>query len=303
VSASTFQRFSFGFRAMACDNRVELFASDAPTAQRVADAVIAEVQRIEAKYSRYRSDSVVCAINTAAPAQWTPIDTETAQLLAFADACFTQSDGLFDITAGVLRRAWDFRVERLPTQESISELLPLIGWQHVERRDDAVRLMRAGMELDFGGFGKEYAADRAAAVLQAASVTHAFVDLGGDIVVTGPQADGGPWSLGVRHPRREGALLETLAITSGAVATSGDYERYIDVDGVRYCHILNPRAGWPVSGAESLQCVTAFAPTCMVAGALTTISMLKGRAGLAWLAESGAKALAVAADGALHRYP
>jgi thiamine biosynthesis lipoprotein len=246
---------------------------------------------------------VVSAINHADTCAWISIDEETAQLLAFADACYVQSDGLFDITAGVLRRAWDFRQTQLPRREAIDAVLPLIGWPMVERRDDAVRLLRAGMELDFGGFGKEYAVDRAAAVLQALGIAHAYVDLGGDIVVTGPQADGTPWTLGVRHPRREGALLEALVIASGAVATSGDYERYIEVDGVRYCHILNPRSGWPVHGAQSLQCVTAFAPTCMVAGALTTIAMLKGRAGLAWLADSGAKALAVAADGTLHRYP
>jgi thiamine biosynthesis lipoprotein len=288
---------------MACDNRLELFAPDAETAKRAADAVIAEVARIEAKYSRYRDDSVVSAINHADAGAWISIDEETAQLLAFADACYAQSEGLFDITSGVLRRAWDFRQPQLPRREAIDPVLPLIGWPLVERRDDAVRFLRAGMELDFGGFGKEYAVDRAAAVLQTHGIAHAYVDLGGDIVVTGPQADGTPWTLGVRHPRRDGALLEALVIASGAVATSGDYERYIEVDGVRYCHILNPRSGWPVHGAESLQCVTAFAPTCMVAGALTTIAMLKGRAGLAWLADSGAKALAVAADGTLHRYP
>jgi FAD:protein FMN transferase len=279
------QRFRFPFQAMACENTVELFADTNAQAESAANAAIEEVRRIENKYSRYREDSVVTRINQASGegngADWTEIDEETAQLLDFADSCYQQSDGLFDITSGVLRRVWDFKSGRLPSKQAIDALLPLVGWQHVNRKTNAIQLTRDGMEIDFGGFGKEYAADRAAAVLLTHGMTHGFVDLGGDVVVTGPQFGGAPWALGIRHPRRDGSTLDTVAITSGAVATSGDYERFMEVDGVRYAHILDPRSGWPVTG---LQSVSVFAPSCLVAGAITTIAMLKGDDGTDWLA-------------------
>jgi thiamine biosynthesis lipoprotein len=155
------------------------------------------------------------------------------------------------------------------------------------------------MEIDFGGFGKEYAADRAAAVLLSYGLRHAFVNLGGDVVVTGPHANGEPWHLGIRHPRNDGEVIATLPIASGAIATSGDYERFLDFDGRRYSHILDPRTGESVQGFQS---VTAFAPTCLVAGSVTTIAMLKGeREGLAWLKSSDCKFLTVDATGQ-HRF-
>ncbi len=301
------QRYHFDFRAMACDNVIELFAPTSAVADAAAEAAIAEVSRIEQKYSRYRDDSVLSKINNAKVEQgcgvWSHIDRETAQLLDFADSCYHQSDGMFDVTSGVLRRVWNFKGDTVPGEAQLATVLPLIGWQYVERQPDAMRFLRAGMEIDFGGFGKEYAVDRAAAVLLSHGVAHGFVDLGGDVVVTGPQAGGTPWSLGIRHPRAPDQLLDSLAITSGAVATSGDYERFIEVDGRRYSHILDPRTGHSVDG---LQGVTVFAPTCMVAGAITTIAMLKGEVdGLAWLhgaLQNGLAGIAVDGRGEIHRF-
>ncbi len=278
-------RHTYRFRAMACDNIIEIDGDDAVCAM-AGRAAIDEVMRIEAKYSRYRADSVVSTINRDAGVKETPIDPETAALLAFADACHRQSDGLFDITSGILRRAWDFRAGRPPPAAQVAALLPLIGWEQVTRHSESVYLPRPGMELDFGGFGKEYAADRAAAVLLAHGMRHGFVNLGGDVVVTGPQERGSPWLLGIRHPRNAGGLLLSLPIASGAVATSGDYERYFEFEGRRYCHILDPRSGTPVCG---LQSATALAPGCLVAGSLTTVAMLKGDPeGMDWLRSSGA---------------
>ncbi len=303
------QRHSFPFRAMACDNTITLFSSSVSAANAAARAAIAEVARIEAKYSRYRPDSVVSRINLQAGGTIaTPIDAETASLLDFAEACYQQSDGLFDITSGVLRRVWDFTADKPPTIDAINAVLPLIGWARVARgvggTQQTVYLPDVGMEIDFGGFGKEYAADRAAAVLLKHGVVNGFVDLGGDVVVTGPQMDDSPWSLGIRHPRIDDELLSTVTITSGAVATSGDYERYMDIDGRRHSHILDPRTGQSVPGFQS---VTAFASTCLVAGGITTIAMLKGEDGgrdwLASVAEAGIRSLAVGANGVPAHYP
>jgi thiamine biosynthesis lipoprotein len=289
------QQFRYTFRAMACDNVIEFFAPASTLADASAQAAIDEVLRIEAKFSRYRDESVVSAINASAGVAPVAIDTETSHLLDYASICFEQSAGLFDITSGILRRAWNFNEKQPPSRAAIEPLLPLIGWRQVIRDAEHVYLPRAGMEIDFGGFGKEYAVDRAAAMLLSFGVRHAFVSLGGDVTVTGPRADGQPWQLGIRHPRNPDAVIAQLPIASGAIATSGDYERYLEHNGKRYSHILDPRSGESVHGFQS---VTVLAPTCLVAGSVSTIAMLKGTAGAkAWLADSGADYLAIEADG------
>ena len=280
---------------MACDNVIEFFAPSAKLADTTAKAAIDEVKRIEAKYSRYLADSVVSTINAAAGVAPVSIDDETSHLLDYAAICFEQSAGLFDITSGILRRAWNFNADRPPARAAIDPLLPLIGWRLVERSAASVYLPKRGMEIDFGGFGKEYAVDRAAAVLLSFGLRHAFVNLGGDVTVTGPRADGLPWHLGIRHPRNQQDVIAELPIASGAIATSGDYERYLEYAGQRYSHILDPHTGESVRGFQS---VTVLAPTCLVAGSVSTIAMLKGATGAAaWLKDSGAHYLAVDATG------
>jgi thiamine biosynthesis lipoprotein len=261
------------FRAMASPCTLQLWCADATEAANALQAAADEVRRIEAKYSRYRADSVMGAINAQAGGAPVAIDAETEALLDFAEHCFRDSDGLFDITSGVLRRVWRFDQPCLTTQNDIEQLLPLIGWRRVQRAPGIVSLPERGMELDFGGFGKEYAADRAAAVLHERGHTHALVNLGGDVRAAGPQADGSPWRVGVRHPREPNALIAYLDVHHGALATSGDYERHVVVDGVRYSHVLDPRSGWPVRCAQSL---SVQAPLCIVAGAHATIALLRG---------------------------
>jgi len=159
-------------------------------------------------------------------------------------------------------------------------------------------LPQAGMEVDFGGFGKEYAADRAAALLRSAGVSGGYVNLGGDISVLGPRGDGSGWRLGIRHPRRDCALVDTLELGAGALATSGDYERYFEAGGVRYCHVLDPRSGWPVRYWQS---VSVVAPTCAAAGAACTVAMLLGEHGLAFIREQSLPLLAIDASGVVIR--
>jgi thiamine biosynthesis lipoprotein len=261
-------------------------------------AAVAEVRRIEAAYSRYRPDSVVGRLNAlAGSGQPLEVDDETLALLDFAGRLCTLSEGRFDATSGVLRRAWDFRAARLPSADAVQALLPLVGWPMVRRHGRQVGLERAGMELDFGGFGKEYAADRAAAVLRAAGVSAGFVDLGGDLAILGPRADGSPWRLGIRHPRDSKALLAEVDLAGGALATSGDYERFFEVDGRRWHHVLDARCGWPV---EHWRSVSVLAPSCAAAGAVCTLAMLAGDAAPALLDAQGVRWLAMDAAGQLH---
>lgn len=270
------------FHAMGTPCELRLAAADAATAQAAAAQVVADVQRLERRYSRYRSDSDLAAINRVADAGGAlDVDTETAALLDCAHTCHAQSDGLFDISSGLLRRAWRWDSGHPPGHDELAALLPRVGWHHVRWQRPRLAFGVAGMELDLGGIVKEHAADRAAALLADAGIVHALVNLGGDVRVLGPQPDGSPWRIGIRHPRRPGELLATVALSQGALASSGDYERGMVVDGVRHGHILDPRSGWPVHG---LVAASVAAPLCVVAGSACTIAMLKGRDGPGWLA-------------------
>jgi thiamine biosynthesis lipoprotein len=171
------------FQAMASPCGLRLLGADEAVLRAAAAAAVAEVQRIEAAYSRYRPDTVVGRPNArAGRGEPLEVDDETLALLDFAGQLHTLSEGRFDARSGVLRRAWDFRAARLPSTDEVQALVPLVGWPMVRRRSRQVELTRLGMELDFGGFGKEYAADRAAAVL-----------LAGDGAPTFLQAQGVPW--------------------------------------------------------------------------------------------------------------
>ncbi len=265
-------------------------------------AAAAEVRRIEAKYSRYRDDSALSVINRAAGASAVEVDAETAALIDFSAALHAGSDGAFDLTSGVLRRAWQFKENRLPDPAAVASLLPLIGWSKVDWNSPRIRLPLAGMELDFGGFGKEYAADRAAAALMERDIRHGFVNLGGDVRIVGAPPDGSPWRVAIQHPRRDDVALARIELREGALATSGDYERFIEVNGRRYCHVLDPRTGWPVECAQS---VSVVAPLCAVAGAHATIALLAGEGAHDYLESRGLPYLMVdregAISGSLHR--
>jgi thiamine biosynthesis lipoprotein len=289
--------FRIPFKAMASACELVLAVDDEPEAQAMAAAAIAEVQRIEAKYSRYQPESIVSRINAAAGGQAVACDEETWSLLSYADSLYQSSDGLFDITSGVLRRAWNFYDHRLPASADLDGLRQLIGWRRVEREGQAVRLPEAGMELDFGGFGKEYAADRAGAVLAAKGLHHGYVNLAGDMRMLGPKPDGSPWMIGIQDPRDKTAILATIPVDRGGLATSGDYERFFELDGKRYCHILDPRSGQPVTHWRT---VSVVAPLAVVAGNCATIAMLKQADGLAFLEACGMNYLAVDQSGTVH---
>lgn len=290
--------FRIRFNALGGQGEVVLSAADEAQAQALAQRAIDEVLRIEHKYSRYRPDSVLGQLNAGAGRRAVDCDAETLSLFAFADTLYADSDGLFDISSGVLRRAWNFSAPRLPSAAELAPLLALIGWPRVQREGRQVFLPVSGMEIDFGGFGKEYAADRAATQLAEQGVRHGYVNLAGDIRVLGPKPNGEPWTIGIQHPRQPGKLVASLALSQGGLATSGDYERSFEIAGQRYCHVLNPRDGWPVRFWRS---VSVLAPLAVAAGSIATIAMLKQAEGLGFLQDSAMPYLAIDLNGALHR--
>jgi FAD:protein FMN transferase len=258
--------------------------AEAAAALRIAES---EARRIEEKFSRYRAGNVVHRINHAEGVS-VPVDEETAHLLNYAATCYEMSDGMFDITSGVLRRAWTFDGgTHVPSSSVLRSILKHVGWEKV-RWDGASFSMPAGMEIDLGGFGKEYAVDRAAALVVAAVPRSILVNFGGDLVATAARREGRPWSVGIEDPDHPGDVaLYKIEFDRGGIATSGDARRFVRWRGRRLGHILDPRTGWPVEGAP--RSVTVLADTCLEAGTLATLAQLQGNGAKAFLEEQGAR--------------
>jgi thiamine biosynthesis lipoprotein len=289
----------FDFVAMATPCEIRAEAADERALRAAAREAIDEVLRIEAKFSRYLPGSVVSRINAAAGAGIAvAIDAETMHLMRFAGELHRASGGRFDITSGALRQCWNLREARVPTRAELDACLARIGWAKVLLGDATVELGLPGMEIDLGGIGKEYACDRAAAVLLAAGIASGYVNLGGDLRVLGPRHRGA-WRFGIQHPRREAAVLGTLAMERGALATSGDSERSFVVEGRRFGHLLDARTGWPV---DAWQSVSVLAPTCSAAGAASTLACLLGAQAMDFLASEQVPYLAVDAHGRMHSH-
>lgn len=263
------------FDAMASPCEILMETADSALAEELLRITAAEAQRIEAKFSRYRGDNIVYLINNSG-GQPIAVDPETARLLDFAQTLYELSEGLFDITSGVLRNAWIFDGgNHLPDNALIASLLPRVGWDKVQWASSELTL-RDGMQIDFGGIGKEYAVDRAALLVKTRSGdTPCLINFGGDLAVTRARSNGRAWQIGVESaadPRQSSEHV--LHLERGALATSGDVRRYLLKDGVRYGHILNPKTGLPVNGAP--RSVTVAAGTCTEAGMLATLGMLQG---------------------------
>ncbi len=268
------------FAAMACDCEILVDSDDAALAERLIRLGVDECRRIERKFSRYRDDNIVHAIHQAA-GQRLRVDDETADLLDFAERCWQISEGRFDITSGILRRAWRFDGNSpLPAAETVEALLPHIGWDRLQWQRPWLRLPE-GMEIDFGGIGKEYAVDRVLALLDREAGLPLLVNFGGDLACNGPQRDDRHWLIGIGHPDVSGQAVETWQLQRGALATSGDAHRCIINQGIRYGHVLDPTTGWPAPGAP--RSVTVAAPRCLDAGILSTLALLQGQQAQAFL--------------------
>ncbi len=265
--------FAGRFQAMAspCECLVESF--NRKLATQIIERVSAEAFRIEQKFSRYRKDNLCSQINQS-NGKAVSIDDETYELLSFADNCYQLSEGLFDLTSGILRRVWRFTPNSAaPAQDAINALLPYIGWTKVEFNRSQITLPQE-MEVDFGGIGKEYAVDRAAQIANEISPkTSILVNFGGDLRVTNKPKRKPHWQIGVDSHLAN--LSKTVAISVGAVCTSGDTERYIIDQGKRYSHILNPKTGWPIENAPKT--ITVISDHCLQAGILATLAMLQGK--------------------------
>lgn len=268
---------------MASPCQVLMDVDNEALATKLAKLAQDEALRIQNKFSRYRDDNIIYQINNA-NGKAIEVDDETAALLDYANHCYELSEGSFDITSGVLREVWTFDCsDNIPTQQDVEKRREKIGWDKVNWQKPLITLP-AGMEIDLGGIGKEYAVDRSVMLLAQASGESILVNYGGDLCTTGARRSGQGWIVGVEDPgnieevhsqNKQQHSSEEFELVRGGIATSGDTRRYLLKDGIRYSHILNPRTGWPVRDAP--HSITVVANSCTEAGILATMAMLQGK--------------------------
>ena len=266
------------FEAMASTCEILVDSTDKDLATHLTTLAQTEAVRIDHKFSRYRNDNQIHEINNAEGAV-VSVDAELAKLLVFADTAYEASEGRFDITSGVLREAWTFDgSDNIPTPEAVEQLLSRVGWDKVSWSIPEFS-MPANMQIDLGGIGKEYAVDRTAAIISAETSTAVLVNFGGDLISTkAPKS--GQWTVGVRT---NGTPDVVINIKQGAIATSGDENRFLLHNDQRYSHVLDATTGWPAKNAP--RSITVAAANCVQAGLLATMAMLEGEHTEAYLKE------------------
>jgi thiamine biosynthesis lipoprotein len=264
------------FHALGTVCRVSLVEPSRWAANAYLDALLNWVADFEAKYSRFLETSLICRINAGAGRDWVAVDEETDLLLELCHQMHFLTSGAFDATSLPLLRLWNWkaRPSALPMADQVQAALRLVGWKKVQRRPGAIFLPEAGMGLDLGGIGKEYAVDRVVEMAKEYGVAKLMVDFGQDIRVIGTPLNRPAWHIGMEHPMQLGSCWGSVALQDGAVACSGDYRRHFEHEGRKYGHIIDPRNGWPVN--SGCRVVTAIAPSCTMAGILTTTAFILG---------------------------
>lgn len=237
-----------------------------------------EMERVEHLLSSHLPESEIARINAHASEYPVKVSAETFAILERAIHYAEQTNGLFDVTIGVLSKRWGFSGEdeiTLPYPEEIEPLRAKVDYHQLDLNaaDTTVAFAIPGMQIDLGGIAKGYAIDRAAATLREQGITDFLINAGGDIYASGFKFEDQRWVIGIKHPRQPEALLAKLEITNSAIATSGDYERYTIIDDIRYHHILDPRTGYP---ARQCQSVTVLAPTAETADVMATFFFVVG---------------------------
>lgn len=254
--------------------RVELWHDNPTAATAAMNAVMDEMRRIDETMSPYKPDSELSRINRDAAQKPVPISQEMYDLIAHSIEFSKLSGGAFDITFSSVGYLYDYREHIKPTDAQIAKALPGISYRHLKLDSKArtIHYDRAGVRIDLGGIAKGYAVDNCIAILKGLGVTNAIVTAGGDSRLLGDKR-GRPWNVGIRDPRRSGAVVAVLPLADTAISTSGDYERYFEEDGVRYHHIINPKTGKSATGVRS---VTVIAPDGITTEGLTKSVFVKG---------------------------
>lgn len=266
-------------------NRFEftVIAADKQSGEQAIDQAIEEVKRIEEILSTFRDSSQANKINQFAGIKPVKVDEEVLMLIERSIKISALTDGAFDITYGSLDKSfWNFdlNMTSLPDKETALKTIGLINYRDliINKEESTVMLKNKGMRIGFGGIGKGYAADRAKQVLQSLDIKSGIVNAAGDLVTWGMQVNGSPWTIGIADPDQSDRPFSSLNISNMAIATSGNYEKYVMINGKRYSHTIDPKTGFPVSGIKS---VSIICPSAELADALATPVIVMGvRVGL-----------------------
>lgn len=256
---------------------ITVVANDSVTAHHHIDTAVAEISRIEKLISSWDSSSQTSEINRNAGIKPVKVDVELFQLIERAVSISKLTDGAFDISYASMDRIWKFdgSMTAMPSEREIAASVSKVGFQNVilDKKNSTVFLKLKGMKIGFGAIGKGYAADKAKALLMANGVTSGIINASGDMNTWGKQPNGNEWKVAITNPMDKNKVFALLPITNGAVVTSGNYEKYVNFNGKRYTHIIDPRTGYPSSGIIS---VTVFAPKAELADALATSVFVMG---------------------------
>ena len=282
---------------------VQLWATDAELAGRAIDAVMADMRRTDELMSTYKPGSQLSQVNAHAFERPVQVDADIIDVVEKSLEYSRLSDGAFDITYASVGYLYDYRAHVHPTDEQIAAALSGVDYRQLrlDRETRTIRFLRPGMRIDLGGIAKGWSVDRAIEILKGLGIEHAMVNAGGDTRLLGDR-HGKPWIVGIRDPRREGAVVARIPLQDEALSTSGDYERYFEEDGVRYHHILVPGTGRSPAAVRS---VTIIAPTATRTDGLTKPVFILGvERGMEFVRRvGGVEAVIVDAEGRIFYSP
>ena len=239
------------------------------------------LESVDEQMSTWREDSEISRFNASTSTDWFPVSRDFAYVVDRALEVNRSTGGAFDITVGPLVRLWGFGPggdrTRIPTQDEIEEMMQSVGADDLEVRAEspALRKSNPAIEIDVSAIAKGYAVDRIADALEALGVNSYMVEIGGEVRARGLKTDGRKWLIGIETPTAGGSgVVETVELDGQAIATSGDYRNYFEIEGERYAHIIDPRTGWPV--AHELASVSVKADDCALADAMATALVVLG---------------------------
>jgi len=268
------------------------------------DQAIAEIKRIEKLISSWDPDSDTSLINRNAGIKPVQVSLELFRLIERTKGISMITDGAFDISYSSMDRVWKFdgSMNRMPTSEEVKNSVSKVGYKKIilNAADRTVFLKEKGMKISFGAIGKGYAADKAKALLVSKQVVAGIINASGDLTTWGTKASGEKWLIGIANPLSKDKIFSWLPVVESSVATSGNYEKYVVINGKKYSHIIDPRTGYPSQGINS---VSIFAKDAEFCDALATAVYIMGKeAGLALINQlPHAEAIIVDSNNKIHK--
>jgi thiamine biosynthesis lipoprotein len=257
---------------------ISVVSNDEAWAEERIDLAVDEIRRIEKTLTTFKDDSETALINQSAGIEPVKVSEEVFRLIERSKRISEITQGAFDISYGSIdKRLWNFdqNMTSLADPKLAKQMVRLINYRNIilDKEQQTVFLKEKGMRIGFGGIGKGYAAEMAKAVMQNAGVRSGVVNASGDLAAWGHQPDGKPWTIGIVHPDAAHLPFSYMNVTDMAVATSGNYEKFVIIDGKKYSHTINPKTGLPVKGIKS---VTIISPNAELCDALATPVTIMG---------------------------